>query len=482
MVFSSIIFLFLFLPITLVLHLVAGTRLRNTVLLAVSLLFYAWGEGVYVLLMMGSILLNWLFGILIAGAGTERKKKVLLAAIVVFNLLPLFYFKYSFFVLENLVRLFSFLHISHSLAPAPLHLPIGISFFTFQALSFVIDVYRGIVVPQRNPLTVGLYIALFPQLIAGPIVRYHDIARELTKRSVRLEDFAVGVERFVYGLGKKVLLANPMGAMADRVFALGLDQLSPAAAWLGIICYTLQIYFDFSGYSDMAIGLGRMFGFHFLENFNYPYISRSIREFWRRWHISLSNWFRDYLYVPLGGNRKGAARTGCNLLIVFLLCGFWHGASWNFIIWGLWHGTFLVLERGRVGSLLERSPAWGRHLYVLLVVINAWVFFRAETLSQAIGYLGAMYGLNGAAGMHPYVAITLDAEFYLTLTMALVLSCPVFPALSRYLQRLDEEFHGRHALAIVVPAGKLFVLSFLLLFSTMNLATGAYNPFIYFRF
>ena len=432
--------------------------------------------------MMASICLNYLFGLLIAGAATTTRKKVFLGLVVVFNLLPLFYFKYSFFVLENGIRLLGLLHVDHSLAAVPTHLPIGISFFTFQALSYVIDVYRGICPPQRNPLNMGLFIALFPQLIAGPIVRYHDIAKQLVKRSVRMEDFSCGVERFVYGLGKKVLLANPMGAMADQIFALGIDQLSTTTAWLGILCYTLQIYFDFSGYSDMAIGLGRMFGFRFLENFNYPYISRSIREFWRRWHISLSNWFRDYLYIPLGGNRKGPVRTGLNLVTVFLLCGFWHGASWNFIIWGLCHGLFLVLERGRVGAWLDRMPAWTQHGYVILVVINAWVFFRAETLVYALQYLGVMYGIHGAGTMYPYVYISLDAEFYATLFLAVVLSAPVFPGLSRHLQHLDNLAYARHSTAVAVPATKLCFLGLVLLFSAMNLATGAYNPFIYFRF
>lgn len=483
MVFSSIIFLFLFLPVTLVLNLVAaGHRLRNTVLLAVSLIFYAWGEGFYVLMMLGSITLNYLFGLLIGRARTVRGQKSLLALAVALNLLPLFYFKYTLFVLENVAKVFALLHIDHALPLDPIHLPIGISFFTFQALSYVVDVYRKTVAPQKNILDMGLFIALFPQLIAGPIVRYHDIARELKKRSVSVENFASGAERFVHGLGKKVLLANPMGAMADQIFSLQIGELSTPAAWLGIICYSLQIYFDFSGYSDMAIGLGRMFGFHFLENFNYPYISRSIREFWRRWHISLSNWFRDYLYIPLGGNRKGPGRTGVNLLIVFSLCGFWHGASWNFILWGLWHGFFLVLERGRIGRWLGRTPALVQHLYTLLVVANAWVFFRAETLEQALSYLGVMYGVHGAPVLYPLVAINLDAEFYTTLALGLLIATPVYPALEQYLRRERGASAAGHGLAVAEPLTRLGLLGLLLLFASMNLATGAYNPFIYFRF
>lgn len=482
MVFSSIIFLFFFLPLTLLLNILVHRRLRNTMLLAVSLVFYAWGEGAYVLLMLGCITLNYLFGLLIDRARTEKGQKALLAMVVVLNLLPLVYFKYSVFVLENIARLLGLLHVDHALTLDPVPLPIGISFFTFHALSYVVDVYRKTVTPQKNFLDMGLYIALFPQLVAGPIVRYHDISPQLKNRSVNVEDFALGVERFVFGLGKKVLLANPMGAMADQIFSLQIGELSSPAAWLGILCYSLQIYFDFSGYSDMAIGLARMFGFHLLENFNYPYISCSIREFWRRWHISLSNWFRDYLYIPLGGNRKGSFRTGLNLVTVFFLCGFWHGASWNFIIWGLIYGFFLVLERGRLGEMLSRMPVMVQRLYTLLVVVNAWVFFRAETLEHAIRYLGVMYGINAAPSIYPLVAINLDLEFSTTLALAMLLSVPVYPALEKYLQRIRDTAVAGQGLAVAAPLVRLGLLGLLLLFSSMNLATGAYNPFIYFRF
>lgn len=481
MVFSSVIFLFLFLPLTLALNLVAPRRLRNTVLLAVSLLFYAWGEGTYVLLMLGCITLNYLSGLLIARAEGERGRNLLMALVVVLNLLPLVYFKYAHFLLANVSRLFAFLHLDLHVSLDPVPLPIGISFFTFHALSYVVDVYRRIVTPQKNLLDMGLYIALFPQLVAGPIVRYHDIAPQLKKRTVSVDDFAVGVERFVFGLGKKVLLANPMGAMADQVFALSAGELSTGAAWLGILCYTLQIYFDFSGYSDMAIGLARMFGFHLLENFNYPYISRSIREFWRRWHISLSNWFRDYLYIPLGGNRKGSLRTGVNLVTVFFLCGFWHGASWNFIIWGLIYGFFLVLERGRLGRWLERSPVLLQRCYTLGVVVNAWVFFRAETLEQALRYLAAMYGLRSAPSIYSLVAVRLDPEFWVTLALALLLVAPLYPALQDRLRQMEGAAAGP-VIAVAAPVVKLCLVGLLLVFASMNLATGAYNPFIYFRF
>ena len=345
MVFSSTIFLFFFLPLTLLAYFVVGPRGRNLILLAASLLFYAWGETVYLLVMLFSIAANYLFGLLIDRA-RERGSRggTAFALAVATNLGLLGFFKYANFFVDNLNQVLPVL----GLAPMDIgrvHLPIGISFFTFQALSYIIDLYRNETAVQRSLLNFALYKALFPQLIAGPIVRYRDVAREIEQRTVSLDDFASGVQRFIIGLGKKVLIANVMGRAADTIFATPAETLPATLAWTGSIAFMLQIYFDFSGYSDMAIGLGRMFGFHFLENFNYPYIARSVREFWRRWHISLSTWFRDYLYIPLGGNRHGPVRTGANLLLVFLLCGLWHGASWTFLIWGVYHGIFLVLER-----------------------------------------------------------------------------------------------------------------------------------------
>ncbi|MFZ0133944.1 MAG: MBOAT family O-acyltransferase [Desulfobacterales bacterium] len=305
---------------------------------------------------------------------------------------------------------------------APIHLPIGISFFTFQAMSYVVDVYRRDAAVQLNPLNIGLYIALFPQLIAGPIIRYHDIAAQIVRRRVGLDDFSYGIQRFVAGLGKKVLIANQVAAIADRVFSSPYETLTPGIAWLGVLCYTLQIYFDFSGYSDMAIGLGRMFGFHFLENFNDPYISRSITEFWRRWHISLSRWFRDYLYIPLGGNRGGPLRTYVNLLVVFFLCGLWHGASWNFIIWGLLHGLFLVIERLGFDKALNRSWPPLRNVYVMTVVCSGWVFFRTDSLSAALHYLGAMAGLNPAVPIQQQAFIYIDHHIRLAIAAGILFS------------------------------------------------------------
>ncbi len=364
MVFSSITFLFFFLPVFLMGYLGVGKKGRNLFLLLASLFFYLWGEQLFVLVMLASIVMNYFFGLLLDRVGIQgsRAGKFLLAAALVANLGMLVFFKYANFAVDNLNLLLSWLNMP-LMHLHKVHLPIGISFFTFQAMSYLIDLYRQEYKAQKNPLYLGLYISLFPQLIAGPIVRYSDIAEHIKKRTVSLHDFACGAERFVFGLGKKILIANPMGLMADHIFAMQAELLSTGTAWLGITCYTLQIYFDFSGYSDMAIGLGRMFGFHFLENFNYPYISRSIREFWRRWHISLSTWFRDYLYIPLGGNRHGNNRTSLNLLIVFLLCGLWHGASWNFILWGLMYGFFLVAERGIWGRIVTGMHPIGQHCY-----------------------------------------------------------------------------------------------------------------------
>lgn len=481
MVFSSITFLFLFLPVVLISYLCVGRHGRNLLLLASSLFFYLWGEQIFVLVMLFSIVINYSFGLLIDREQARgRHGKIYLTAAVVTNIGMLVIFKYADFLVENFNIALQFSGLNPLEMPE-MHLPIGISFFTFQALSYVIDLYRKECSVQRNPLHLGLYISLFPQLIAGPIVRYHDIAGQINERRVRLEDFAKGCERFIFGLGKKVLIANPMGQLADYVFALSSAQLSTSSAWLGIICYTLQIYYDFSGYSDMAIGLGRMFGFTFPENFNYPYISRSIREFWRRWHISLSTWFRDYLYIPLGGNRKGSWRTSFNLLIVFLLCGFWHGASWNFIIWGLMYGVFLVLERGNFGAFLQsRSVVW-QHGYTLLVVINGWVFFRTEQLADAVHYFMIMYGLDGADAMLPQIAMRLDLVFLCSFTAGIILSIPFYPWLQK---QLSNRSGSRTAIALNIPlqTAKLLWTMAIFLYCAGSLAAGSYNPFIYFRF
>jgi alginate O-acetyltransferase complex protein AlgI len=355
-------------------------------------------------------------------------------------------------------------------------LPIGISFYTFHAISYVVDVYRGHATAQKSPVHAALYLLLFPQLIAGPIIRYREIADQLARRVVSLDDFAAGSRRFVVGLGKKVLIANNVATAADGIFALAPAELTPAHAWLGIVCYTLQIYFDFSGYSDMAIGLGRMFGFRFPENFRWPYVADTVQEFWRRWHISLSSWFRDYLYVPLGGNRVSPGRMYRNLVLVFFLCGLWHGASWNFVVWGLYHGTFLVVERLGLGAMLRRLPASIRHAYLLLVVMVGWVFFRADTLHDAVVYLGAMAGVS-APGVKPFdVAWFLTPEVWLALAAGVVGAAPVVPAMSSFVSGPGYR-RGWH-----VDAAATAALMLMLVASILQIAGRSYDPFIYFRF
>jgi alginate O-acetyltransferase complex protein AlgI len=359
----------------------------------------------------------------------------------------------------------------------PIALPIGISFITFHALSYVIDIARGASRAQRNPLNLALYIALFPQLVAGPIVRYAHLAPQIATRETTPTSFAVGVRRFIIGLGKKVLIANTLAVPADAIFGLPSTELTFGLSWLGVICYTLQIYFDFSGYSDMAIGLGRMFGFLFLENFDYPYTASSLREFWRRWHISLSTWFRDYLYVPLGGNRRSLPRVYLNLVTVFALCGLWHGAKWGFLVWGLYHGCFLVLERVGLESILERWPAPIRHAYLLIVVAVGWVFFRAESLSMAAAFLAAMAGGAQGSGTQYHPSLYLDAAVILALIAGAIGAMPVLPVLRR---RQERSVHVPLRWAADLTSAAL--LAGILLMSCMALAAGTYNPFIYYRF
>jgi alginate O-acetyltransferase complex protein AlgI len=356
-------------------------------------------------------------------------------------------------------------------------LPLGISFYTFHALSYLVDVSRRAADGQRDPAAMGLYIVFFPQLIAGPIIRYKDIADQLVHRAVTREAFALAIQRFVIGLAKKMLIANTLAGPADAIFALPTAELTVGLAWLGIVCYTLQIYFDFSGYSDMAIGLALLFGFRFPENFNYPYVARSLTEFWRRWHISLSTWFRDYVYVPLGGNRRGAARTFLNLWIVFFLCGLWHGAAWTFVAWGLYHGSFLVVERLGAGRWLERLWAPARHAYAMLAVMVGWVFFRAESLHQAAGYLAAMSGFAAGSGLEQHVGLQLNTVVALALAAGVTGSAPVLPRLGRWSEGISAL-----NLRLVVEVGRIAGLVLLLVASAMLMAAGTYNPFIYFRF
>lgn len=464
MVFSSLIFSSIFLPAVFILYiLIPGIRARNILLLIASLLFYAYGEPVYVILMIGAAFLNYLWALLIQKS--EKYRKVFLWMSVIENLGILGVFKYAGFLAE------SFNSLTGLNIPVPeLALPIGISFFTFQAMSYVFDVYRGEVRAQTNFPRILLYISFFPQLIAGPIVKYHDIELELSNRKVTAPEVAMGVRRFVIGLGKKVLIANYMGVIADTLFTAQISDINILSAWLGAVSYMLQIYFDFSGYSDMAIGLGWMFGFHFKENFQYPYTATSIRDFWKRWHISLSGWFKEYLYIPLGGNRKGRARTCFNKIIVFACTGIWHGANVTFLFWGLYHGFFLMLEEyvpflrkegGRVKQILG-------HVYAIFVVMIGFVFFRADTIGQGLFWIQQMF-----TGIHfedtaMRLCLSLLTPVHLTAIAAGIIgSMPVRNTL--------EKSKGLQGVSWAVSLG-------ILLLCILNLASGTYNPFIYFRF
>ena len=475
MVFSSILFIFYFLPVFLFCY--YSLPFKHATLLLFSLIFYAYGEVIYTYVMLLSIVINYAFGLWIAG-GEGRGRKLALGAGVVVNLGILVYFKYLGFFYEMVAAVAPGLMSG----PPQVHLPLGISFFTFHALSYLIDVYRRQVPVERSLIYVAVYITMFPQLVAGPIIRFHDIRDEIHNRRVSAGLFAEGIQIFVIGLAQKVLIANTVAVAADQIFALDPTGLSLPVAWLGIACYTLQIFFDFCGYSTMAIGLGLMIGFHFPLNFNYPYISQSITEFWRRWHISLSMWFRDYLYIPLGGNRAGPLITYRNLLIVFFLCGLWHGANWTFVVWGLWHGAFLVFERLGIARLLDRSVPAVRHLYTMLVVMIGWVFFRADTLEHAWTFLKAMAGAGQPSHLAPHVLQFLTPETATALVIGVVAATPVLGRLVRAgLDAVRSATGGR----VLVGTGEALYLAGLFgLFAlaVMSLAAGTYNPFIYFRF
>ena len=464
MVFSSMVFLCIFLPVVFLLHLLLpGIRAKNGMLLLASLIFYAYGEPVYVILMIASAFVNYLSALLIGRKSAG--KKAVMAVNVILNLGVLVLFKYTGFLAESVNTILG------TAIPVPsIRLPIGISFFTFQAMSYVIDVYRGVTGAQKNFGKVLLYISFFPQLIAGPIVKYHDIAQEIENRTQTVDGVTDGIRRFIVGLSKKVLISNTVGLVADTLFAADVSGLNAAAAWIGAVSYMLQIYFDFSGYSDMAIGLGEMFGFHFKENFNYPYISGSIREFWRRWHMSLSGWFQEYLYIPLGGSRKGKIRTVINKFIVFLCTGIWHGANVTFLFWGLYHGCFLMLEE-IVPAIREQGgkvKSFFQHIYTLLVVLIGFVFFRADSMHQGAAWIKTMFTGFGSNTAAMSLALEQLTPLYLvTVAVGIVACCPVKMLVKK----------GR-AYEAVTAAGSLV----LLLLCMLSLASGTYNPFIYFRF
>jgi alginate O-acetyltransferase complex protein AlgI len=472
MVFSSTIFLFGFLPLVLVLYFIAPKVARNTVLLFASLFFYAWGEKQYALVLIGSILGNYIAGVWLG----KTRSKWLLAAAITGNMLVLIGFKYANFLQDNLNLLLTSLEMTPiTVFKDKVHLPIGVSFFTFQGVAYVVDVYTRVVPPAPNPVRYALYAALFPHLVAGPIVRYRDIVDQLGDRTIRLDQFADGIRRLTVGLAKKLIIANTLGQYADVVFKLPTHELSAGIAWLGLFCYTFQIYFDFSGYSDMAIGLGKMFGFTFLENFNYPYVSCSITEFWRRWHISLSSWLRDYVYIPLGGNRISPGRTYFNLMLVFLLCGFWHGASWNFVVWGIWHGSFLVFERIGFGKLLERLPDPLQHGYALLAAMLGWVLFRAETLAEALQYFAVLFG-HGTSLFE--LADIWNREIAMMLVLAALCCMPIVPWLAQRIKAND--LTGWKTAGWECAAATACLLLWPIVF--ICICGSTYNPFIYFRF
>ena len=455
MIFSSLLFLAYFLPLVLGIYYAIHPKLKNAVLLTASLIFYAWGEPLYIGLMVFSVIFNYLFGLVV------KNRKSILALSVIVNLSGLFFFKYTDFFLNTANNIFG-----TDIPMLNLALPVGISFYTFQAMSYVIDVYRGDVEPQKNIISFGTYIALFPQLIAGPIVRYRTIDEQLNERSVTAEKVAKGIAVFVIGLGKKVLIANNIGKLWDSMYAA--SDISVVSSWLGIIAFALQIYFDFSGYSDMAIGLGRMFGFEFEKNFNYPYISTSITDFWRRWHISLGTWFKEYVYIPMGGNRVSAPRKMFNIFTVWILTGFWHGAGFNFILLGLYYAVILILEKNVYGKLLEKLPKAFKLIYSWLLVLIGWVFFASETLSDAVRYLGSMIGIGGN-GFFDGVSLYAFTSYFVVLVVGIM---GMLPLCKNKLKPLWDK-------KPFVILGLLIIIYFL---SVAYLADASYNPFLYFRF
>lgn len=472
MVFSSLLFLFTFFPAVIILYFITPRKYRNAVLFFSSLIFYAWGEPIYVVLMLFSTAVDYTHGRLVNSfkiKGQIKYAKLAVASAMIINLSLLGFFKYSDFLIQNLNGIFNL-----GIPLLNLALPIGISFYTFQTMSYTVDIYRGKAEVQKNIISFGAYVALFPQLIAGPIVQYNTIAKQLNKREESWDRFAYGIMRFMSGLGKKVLFANNIGLLWTQISAGNISELPIATAWLGVIAFAFQIYFDFSGYSDMAIGLGHMFGFKFLENFNYPYQSKSITEFWRRWHISLSSWFRDYVYIPLGGNRHGLVKQIRNISIVWLLTGFWHGASWNFVLWGVYFGTLLIIEKLFLLKLLEKAPDVISRIYTLVLVLISWVIFAFDNLDTGILYLKTMFGMNGTA---LYNSETIYLLYnYAIILVILIIGCTELPG--KLLGKWQEKYHSITFWTVV---RSVFVAGILLV-SVAYLVEASYNPFLYFRF
>jgi alginate O-acetyltransferase complex protein AlgI len=457
----------MFLPLSLVSYYISGKKIKNYILLLASLFFYAWGGMNYLKVLIISILINYIFGLLVDKTIDKKHLRMFFLILgIILNLALLFYYKYYDFFLENINTIFNM-----NLELKKIVLPIGISFFTFQGMSYIIDIYRNDGKVNKNIFSVALYISLFPQLVAGPIIKYKAVDEQIRNRKESIDYFSYGINRFVIGLGKKIIISDMLGAISDNIFLLanssGIDMIT---AWIGAICYTLQIYFDFSGYSDMAIGLGHLFGFKFPENFNYPYISRSITEFWRRWHISLSTWFKEYLYIPLGGNRRG--NVYFNLVVVFLVTGLWHGASWNFVIWGLWHGLFMIIER------LIRDKAWYKKIpliikifITLFIVIIGWVLFKATTLKEGLRYLSIMFGLVNFSNITFEFTYFISRKFILLIIIGIIASTPI-P------KNIFNRYKGIKAFELI----KTILIILLFIVSIIFMVNSTYSPFIYFQF
>lgn len=458
MLFSSLIFLWLFLPIVLILYFISKEKFKNIILLLASIFFYAWGEPVYVLVMLFSIIFNYIIGLKIATSNYLKNKIFFIFGIFI-NILLLGFFKYYNFLIENINYIFNI-----KLSLISLSLPIGISFYTFQSISYLVDVYKKQVEPQKNILNMGLFISFFPQLIAGPIIKYYDINEQINNRIHTIDKFNEGCRRFLIGLAKKVLISNILAKIADDIFSLNFENIDCFTAWIGILSYTMQIYFDFSGYSDMAIGLGKIFGFNIKENFNYPYLATSIKDFWRKWHISLSSWFKEYIYIPLGGNKCSVIKNYRNIIIVFFLTGLWHGASWNFIIWGLIHGFFSIFERlVNIEKILKFK--FLQHIYTMFIVIIAWVFFRADNLTLAFKYLKAMFNFKD----FNFNSYYFSKEFIIFFALS-ILCCGV-------LNNIEFKYKNK-IIKFLYP----FFYLFIAIISIFFLVGNTYNPFIYFRF
>ena len=468
MVFSSLIFIFIFLPMVLISYYVAPRKLRNAVILLSSLLFYAWGEPTYIILIIISILINYLGALLIrVHIKNKDKSKFIFITLLLIDISILFFFKYYGFAIECLGSI-----IGLDLKVKSISLPLGISFYTFQQISYIADIYMQKIKPQRNLIDFATYITMFPQLIAGPIVKYDDIHKQLANRKESINKFGEGVQRFIIGLGKKVILANNIGLIWTQVKEVNLNDLSVVLSWIGIIAFTLQIYFDFSGYSDMAIGLAKMFGFDFLENFDYPYISKSITEFWRRWHMSLGGWFREYIYIPLGGNKKGTLIQVRNLFIVWFTTGLWHGASTNFIVWGLYFGVILFIEKIYLKNLLKKIPSIFAHIYTLIIVVIGWVIFDTNTLTDAANYIKIMFGFGNNIFIDNLAKYVLTNNFIILL-LGLICSTKL---LKIYINKVKSTFRENDV--FLITAINLLIL----IISISYLVGASYNPFLYFRF